>query len=96
VEDVMRSKIMALASAAGLAGVALLATGNGAAALRLPDDVYYYSGVTRAFGYTPSHHLYRWAWAYGDPVAYCARRFRSYDPATGTYVGYHGVRRPCP
>jgi hypothetical protein len=29
-------------------------------------------------------------------VAYCAQRFRSYDPASGTYLGYDGVRRSCP
>jgi hypothetical protein len=29
-------------------------------------------------------------------AAYCAQRFRSYDPASGTYVGYDGRRRPCP
>jgi hypothetical protein len=28
--------------------------------------------------------------------AYCASRFRSYDPATGTYLGYDGVRHSCP
>lgn len=32
----------------------------------------------------------------GDPVAYCAQRFRSYDPQTGTYLGYDGQRHPCP
>ena len=32
----------------------------------------------------------------GDPAAYCAQRFKSYDPATGTYLGYDGVRHPCP
>jgi BA14K-like protein len=31
----------------------------------------------------------------GDP-GYCARRFRSYDPGSGTYLGYDGVRHPCP
>ena len=31
-----------------------------------------------------------------NAVAYCAQRFRSYDPASGTYVGYDGVRRSCP
>jgi hypothetical protein len=92
----MRSKFMALASAVALAGAALLATGSGATALRFPDDVYYYSGVTRGYGYTPSHHFHRWLSAYADPVTYCARRFRSYDPVTGTYVGYHGIRHPCP
>jgi hypothetical protein len=29
-------------------------------------------------------------------VAYCMRRFRSYDPYSGTYVGYDGLRHPCP
>ena len=42
---------------------------------------------------------------YGDPVydaapagdeAYCVQRFRSYDPASGTYLGYDGLRHPCP
>lgn len=29
-------------------------------------------------------------------VAYCAQRFRSYDPASGTYLGLDGQRHPCP
>ncbi|MBF9233123.1 BA14K family protein [Microvirga sp. BT350] len=29
-------------------------------------------------------------------VNYCAQRFRSYDPASGTYLGYDGLRHPCP
>ncbi|MGO4387722.1 BA14K family protein [Microvirga sp. 2YAF29] len=32
----------------------------------------------------------------GSATAYCAQRFRSYDPASGTYMGYDGVRRSCP
>lgn len=28
--------------------------------------------------------------------AYCAQRFRSYDPASGTYLGNDGYRHPCP
>lgn len=31
-----------------------------------------------------------------DAVAYCSRRFRSYDPETGTYIGTGGVVRACP
>ena len=31
-----------------------------------------------------------------DVVAYCARRFKSYDPGSGTYLGYDGLRHPCP
>ncbi|WP_456634403.1 BA14K family protein [Bradyrhizobium sp. USDA 10063] len=28
--------------------------------------------------------------------AYCAQRFRSYDPSSGTYLGNDGYRHPCP
>jgi hypothetical protein len=30
----------------------------------------------------------------GDP-GYCAQRYKSYDPASGTYLGYDGLRHPC-
>lgn len=33
---------------------------------------------------------------YDSAVAYCLQRFRSYDPASGTYLGYDGRRHPCP
>lgn len=29
-------------------------------------------------------------------AAYCAQRFRSYDPASGTYLASDGYRRACP
>jgi hypothetical protein len=29
-------------------------------------------------------------------AAACAARFRSYDPASGTYLGIDGMRHPCP
>lgn len=32
----------------------------------------------------------------GSAAAYCAQRFKSYDPASGTYLGYDGLRHPCP
>ena len=32
----------------------------------------------------------------GDAVAYCSQRFKSYDPASGTYMGYDGNRHACP
>jgi hypothetical protein len=32
----------------------------------------------------------------GGGSAYCAQRYKSYDPASGTYLGYDGVRHPCP
>jgi hypothetical protein len=31
-----------------------------------------------------------------SPEDYCARRYRSYDPASGTFLGYDGLRHPCP
>ena len=27
---------------------------------------------------------------------YCASRYRSYDPRSGTFLGYDGQRHPCP
>jgi hypothetical protein len=33
---------------------------------------------------------------YSDAVAYCMRRYRSYDPRSGTFLGYDGLRHPCP
>ena len=32
----------------------------------------------------------------GSEIAYCRSRFKSYDPASGTYLGYDGQRHPCP
>lgn len=32
----------------------------------------------------------------GDADAYCSQRFKSYDPASGTYLGYDGNRHACP
>lgn len=32
----------------------------------------------------------------GNSVAYCESRFRSYDQASGTYLGFDGVRHSCP
>lgn len=41
------------------------------------------------------------AHVYAAPVvvrgsASCAARYASYDPASGTYLGYDGLRHPCP
>jgi hypothetical protein len=33
---------------------------------------------------------------YGDGGSYCASRYGSYDPGSGTYLGYDGLRHPCP
>jgi hypothetical protein len=31
-----------------------------------------------------------------DSTAYCMQTYRSYDPTSGTYLGYDGMRHPCP
>ena len=31
-----------------------------------------------------------------EGMAYCADRFRSYDPTTGSYLGYDGNEHACP
>lgn len=34
--------------------------------------------------------------ARADTEGYCSQRYKSYDPASGTYLGYDGNRHPCP
>ncbi len=51
------------------------------------------------YGYGPYYPYYPppyYAPPPGNAVAYCAQRFRSYDPRTGTYLGLDGLRHPCP
>jgi hypothetical protein len=48
---------------------------------------YYYP-----YPYYPAYRVY----PFGDPIAYCIRRFRSYDPYSMTYLGYDGRRHYCP
>ncbi|HWL31156.1 MAG TPA: BA14K family protein [Xanthobacteraceae bacterium] len=50
------------------------------------DDYAYYDG-----GYDGAYVT-----ASGGDVQYCMQRFRSYDPSSGTYLGYDGARHPCP
>jgi hypothetical protein len=37
-----------------------------------------------------------YTYADNDAVAYCMSRFRTYDPASGTYIGNDGLRHACP
>ena len=32
---------------------------------------------------------------YNNWLAYCSSRYRSFDPRTGTFMGYDGLRHPC-
>lgn len=70
---------------AGIAGLAAGAIIAGAIANQNREPVYgdgYYEG-----GAAP---------VMGDEVSYCMQRFRSYDPNSGTYLGYDGIRHACP
>jgi hypothetical protein len=46
-------------------------------------------------GYPP-YPMYRHYPAWDGAIAYCMRRFKSYDPYSMTYLGYDGFRHPCP
>ncbi|HWM48713.1 MAG TPA: BA14K family protein [Xanthobacteraceae bacterium] len=69
-------------AAAGIAGFAAGALIGGALASQPRYAPGYYPPAYRA--------------AADDEIAYCQSRFRSYDPASGTYLGYDGRRHPCP
>jgi BA14K-like protein len=59
-------------------------------------------GATRPFGYYRHDSGYDYAPGYAAPyaggseVGYCQQRFRSYDPTSGTYLGFDGLRHSCP
>jgi hypothetical protein len=78
--------------AAGVLGGALAAGALAAPRYYEPAPVYveppvYGAPVPRAYGYGVEDV---------DAVAYCSRRFRSYNPETGTYIASGGVVRACP
>ncbi len=81
------------AVAAGVVGGALAAA---TAPLWAPGYYDYYPGYAYgpAYGYAapPGPVI---AQGSGD-IAYCEARFRSYDPTSGTYLGFDGLRHPCP
>jgi hypothetical protein len=49
--------------------------------------------ATAPFRALEGDNSYAFARRTGD--GYCAQRYRSYDPASGTYIGYDGRRHPC-
>jgi hypothetical protein len=58
---------------------------------------YYYNDYygNGAYGYSDGGY-YNNGYYDQDTVAYCQQRYRSYDPTSGTYLGYDGLRHPCP
>lgn len=61
---------------------------------------YGYGYAPGYYGYAPGYYGPAYVaptpYVGGDAIAYCAQRFRSYDPYSGTYLGYDGFRHPCP
>lgn len=56
---------------------------------------YYYDPYYYGDDYVDSR-VYSAVGASPDEIAYCKRRFKSYDVRSGTYLGYDGERHPCP
>jgi len=79
---------------AGIAAGAIIGAGVAASRPYYYDPYYYgpaYYGPPVAYG-PPAVY----AQPGGDAVAYCMQRYKSYDPASGTFLGYDGLRHPCP
>lgn len=70
------------AVAAGVLGGLALGAMIGAAASAPPPPPPGYYAAAPAYGG-------------GDWLAYCSSKYRSFDPASGTYLGYDGYRHPC-
>ena len=58
------------------------------------DDGYY--GDDAAWDYRAGYYDQSYAFAPSDGSSDCARRFKSYDPGSGTYLGHDGRRHSCP
>ncbi|WP_291863418.1 BA14K family protein [Bradyrhizobium sp.] len=64
-------------------------------ATQQPYGYYGYPGYYGPGYYGPAYVVAP-AYVGGGAAAYCAQRYRSYDPYSGTYLGYDGYRHPCP
>jgi len=92
------------AAAAGVAtGAAIAADGYGYGPdyYGYGDDYAYDTGYYGDTGYGDTYAYDNGpAVGFDQPVAgdasYCAQRYRSFDPASGTYLGFDGLRHPCP
>ena len=81
-------------------GVGALATGALIGGAIASQNQGYYYGDQNYPGYSDPGYVYSnagpVAYNNGGAVAYCEQTYRSYDPASGSYLGYDGVRHPCP
>lgn len=73
--------------------------GYGAAAVGAAAVAGAYYGGYGNYGYNP-YYDYNDGGSYvepeSDPLAECARRFKTYDPVSQTYIKRKGVRASCP
>jgi BA14K-like protein len=87
----------------GLGGLAAGVIGGAVAAATSPlwaPDYYDYAwGPTYGYAWGPAYRVYAYAPAapvvVGGGVGWCEAHFRSYNPATGMYLGYDGVYHRC-
>jgi hypothetical protein len=72
-----------------------------------PERQFAWEGNNAAYGgqyRTGQYYNYSPNWGFGAPaqpiapndVTDCQARFRSFDPASGTYLGFDGARHSCP
>jgi hypothetical protein len=72
-----------------------------------PERQFAWEGNNAAYGgqyRAGQYYDYSPNWGFGAPaqpiaqsnIADCQARFRSFDPASGTYLGFDGARHPCP
>ena len=77
------------------AAVGAVAAGIGAAIVnRRRQERVIYVQPRRVYRAAP-RRVYRAAPVYGNRAAACAAKYRSYDPASDTYVSYSGQVRRC-
>jgi hypothetical protein len=53
-------------------------------------------GAAGLFGSTPTSNYYYPPQVSSGDQTWCRQRYRSYDPASGSFLGRDGVRRRCP
>jgi hypothetical protein len=59
----------------------------------------YYGNYNYGYYYPGYNSGYNYGYGYGYPganQAWCEQHFRSYNPATGMYLGYDGAYHTCP
>jgi hypothetical protein len=83
----MTPKILAGAAALALTGAVVLASG----AVAMADSYYGYGYAPPGYGYQFEPYGY----AAAPDAAWCAQRYRSFNPATGMYLGYDGRQHVC-